>query len=75
MNVSFGLHEIEFEWDNQKAKANLRKHKPSFEAACEVFFDPFSAGRRCWYRRGRAKGRRNWHDREMESTVCSLRRV
>ena len=41
MNVSYGLHEIAFEWDDRKARANLRKHKTSFEAACEVFFDPF----------------------------------
>lgn len=35
------LHGIEFVWDNEKAKANRRKHQISFEAACEVFFDPF----------------------------------
>jgi uncharacterized DUF497 family protein len=41
MNVSYTLHEIGFEWDSRKAAANLRKHKISFETACEVFFDPF----------------------------------
>jgi uncharacterized DUF497 family protein len=41
MNVSFTLHEIEFEWDGRKATANLRKHKTSFKTACEIFFDPF----------------------------------
>ncbi|HYN25706.1 MAG TPA: BrnT family toxin [Pyrinomonadaceae bacterium] len=41
MNVSYTLHEIGFEWDSRKAAANLRKHKVSFETACEVFFDPF----------------------------------
>ena len=41
MNVSYTLHEIEFEWDSRKAAANLRKHKVSFETACEAFFDPF----------------------------------
>jgi uncharacterized protein len=41
MNVSYTLHEISFEWDSGKAKTNLRKHKVSFETACEVFFDPF----------------------------------
>jgi uncharacterized DUF497 family protein len=35
------FHEIEFEWDDRKARANLRKHKVSFEKACPVFFDPF----------------------------------
>ena len=41
MNVSYTVHEIEFEWDERKSKTNLRKHKISFETACEVFFDPF----------------------------------
>lgn len=41
MDVSYTLHEIGFEWDSRKAAANLRKHKVSFETACEVFFDPF----------------------------------
>ena len=41
MDVSYTLHEIEFEWDERKSKTNLRKHKISFETACEVFFDPF----------------------------------
>ena len=41
MNVSFTLHEIGFEWESRKAAANLRKHKVSFETACEAFFDPF----------------------------------
>jgi hypothetical protein len=33
--------EIEFTWDPQKAKGNLRKHRVSFEAAKQVFFDPY----------------------------------
>jgi uncharacterized DUF497 family protein len=33
---------MEFEWDSQKAKANLRKHRISFEEATLVFSDPFS---------------------------------
>jgi uncharacterized protein len=41
VDVIYTLHEIEFEWDERKSKTNLRKHKISFEAACEVFFDPF----------------------------------
>jgi len=41
MDVSYTLHEIGFEWDSRKAAANFRKHKVSFETACEVFFDPF----------------------------------
>jgi uncharacterized DUF497 family protein len=28
-----------FEWDPQKAAANLRKHRVSFEEAASVFFD------------------------------------
>ena len=41
MDVSYTVHEIRFECDNRKAAANLRKHKVSFETACEAFFDPF----------------------------------
>lgn len=31
-----------FEWDEEKAKANLKKHKVSFDEAVTVFNDPFS---------------------------------
>jgi uncharacterized DUF497 family protein len=41
MDVQYTLHEIAFEWDSQKAIANIRKHGVSFEQACEAFFDPF----------------------------------
>jgi uncharacterized DUF497 family protein len=41
MNVKYTLHNITFEWDSQKAAANLRKHNVTFELACEAFFDPF----------------------------------
>ena len=33
---------MEFEWDNAKAKANLRAHGISFELAKTVFKDPFA---------------------------------
>jgi uncharacterized protein len=29
-----------FEWDQEKARMNLRKHGVAFESACEVFLDP-----------------------------------
>ena len=29
-----------FEWDPQKAKANIQKHKVSFERACTIFKNP-----------------------------------
>ena len=31
---------MEFEWDTDKAQANLRKHQVSFEEAARVFLDP-----------------------------------
>lgn len=31
-----------FEWDEEKAKASLRKHGISFEESVTVFLDPFS---------------------------------
>jgi uncharacterized DUF497 family protein len=33
---------LNFEWDEEKAKANLKKHKVSFDEATTVFSDPFS---------------------------------
>ncbi len=32
--------ELVFEWDAKKAKANLKKHKVSFEEAKAIFNDP-----------------------------------
>ena len=32
---------IEFEWDESKATANLKKHQVSFEEAKSIFFDDF----------------------------------
>jgi len=31
---------MDFEWDGNKAAANLRKHRVSFEDAARVFLDP-----------------------------------
>ncbi len=31
-----------FEWDEEKAKANIRQHKVSFDEGTTVFSDPFS---------------------------------
>lgn len=33
---------LTFEWDEEKAKENLRKHNVSFEEAKTIFNDPFS---------------------------------
>ena len=41
MDVEYTLHGLEFEWDSNKFTVNLRKHRVSFESACEVFHDPF----------------------------------
>ncbi len=41
MDTTFKLQGQPFEWDSEKAAANLRKHQVSFEQACEVFLDPF----------------------------------
>lgn len=32
---------IEFEWDEAKATANLKKHQVTFEEAKSIFFDEF----------------------------------
>lgn len=33
---------LEFEWDREKAKKNLKKHGVSFEEASSVFADPLA---------------------------------
>lgn len=33
---------LSFEWDEEKAKTNFKKHRVSFDEAMTVFFDPFS---------------------------------
>ncbi|MBF0406872.1 MAG: BrnT family toxin [Candidatus Riflebacteria bacterium] len=33
---------INFEWDGEKAKKNLKKHGVGFDEATTVFLDPFS---------------------------------
>ncbi len=34
---------MHFEWDVQKARENVKKHKVSFDEAMTVFYDPLSA--------------------------------
>lgn len=41
MDIEYLLNDILFEWNTEKASANLKKHSVSFESACEIFFDPF----------------------------------
>jgi uncharacterized DUF497 family protein len=41
MDVYFLLQGQRFVWDSEKASSNLSKHGVSFEAASQVFFDPF----------------------------------
>ncbi|MDP2807561.1 MAG: BrnT family toxin [bacterium] len=33
---------LNFEWDDEKAKTNIKKHSISFDEAITVFLDPFS---------------------------------
>ena len=33
---------LSFEWDEEKAKANLKKHRVGFDETTTVFTDPFS---------------------------------
>jgi uncharacterized protein len=41
MSIIYNLQGIEFEWNSEKAQANIIKHGISFEESTEVFFDPF----------------------------------
>ena len=40
--IKFYFDGMYFTWDDEKEKANLRKHKVSFETAAWAFFDNFS---------------------------------
>jgi hypothetical protein len=42
MTVSYHLQDFAFEWDEQKARANVERHGVTFEEAAEAFLDPFS---------------------------------
>ena len=33
---------LNFEWEEEKSKANFKKHKVNFDEATTVFIDPFS---------------------------------
>ena len=56
--------DVEFEWDDEKASRNLRKHGVSFETAKRAFADPFAlvehdrieGGERRWRTLGRVDG-------------------
>ena len=39
------MKSAEFEWDDLKATDNYAKHGVTFEAACDVFKDPFAIER------------------------------
>jgi uncharacterized DUF497 family protein len=41
MDIVFQFQDVEFEWDQEKARANVEKHGIMFEEAAEAFFDPF----------------------------------
>ena len=44
MEIIYRLYEVEFEWDEDKARSNYQKHGVTFQEAAEVFFDPFRQG-------------------------------
>ena len=77
-----------FEWDPAKAKANLRKHKISFERGSQVFLDPFmvsiedeehSEGEERWLTLGRDKNSVllvvNHTFREIDQDNCNIRLI
>ena len=41
-HISGNTLNYNFEWDPVKAKANINKHKISFERASEIFLDPYA---------------------------------
>jgi uncharacterized protein len=60
------MNDGKFEWDDAKASQNYAKHGVTFEAACDVFRDPFAIdqlddrynyGEERWTILGTARGR------------------
>jgi uncharacterized DUF497 family protein len=43
--VSRSIKQLEFEWDDARADANLQSHGVSFDLAMTVFSDPFAVER------------------------------
>jgi uncharacterized protein len=41
MDVVHRLNDIDFVWDEAKARVNVQRHGVSLESACQAFFDPF----------------------------------
>jgi uncharacterized DUF497 family protein len=41
MNIKIHFQGINFEWDVDKAFANVKKHGVDFQTSVEIFFDPF----------------------------------
>lgn len=41
-SIMSGYGYINFEWDDNKAAINLRKHGVSFESAADAFSDPYA---------------------------------
>jgi Uncharacterized protein conserved in bacteria len=41
MDITYQLQGVLFEWDENKAQSNIKKHGVTYEEAIEVFFDPF----------------------------------
>ena len=83
--------EIQFEWDPDKAVANLRKHGVSFETAIRAFADPLAlieqdrieGGEQRWRTVGRVDGdllllvaHTAWEDDDTEAIrIISARRA
>ena len=40
------MENFEFEWDEEKAKSNLKKHRVGFDEAATIFNDPSSLSER-----------------------------
>lgn len=79
---------MQFEWDSEKARRNLLKHRISFDEAVTVFYDPLAAtvddpdhsiGERRWLTIGHsARGRLllvAHTDRETTLRIISARRA
>ncbi len=60
---------MDFEWDDEKAEVNWRKHHVEFELAAQVFFDPHRIEK---YDSAHADGEERWQTIGMAASVVLM---
>jgi len=75
MDVHYILHGQAFEWNAAKAAANLRKHRVSFEKACEVKGNTMNMNKRVRKRLRKERPMSTISIRVPEDVIDDLKRI